>query len=119
MSGHLLVADTSVLLNFVCSKNHRYLLDFAGKMTISIPGAVRNEVERKLATPRFECGKSPWEWFLKQQNVEVLDDDIKKLLPYVRRYSGTGYTFQGGKPSTWGSTLLSLIVLVQRIRTRT
>lgn len=102
MAGHLLVADTSVLLNFVCSKNHQYLLDFAGNKTISIPGAVKNEVERKLAKQRFACGKGHWDWFLGQPNVEVLDDDYKKLYPYVRLYSGPGYKTQGGKAKHLG-----------------
>ncbi|WP_143323243.1 hypothetical protein [Corynebacterium amycolatum] len=78
------------------------MLDFAGNKTISIPGAVKNEVERKLAKRRFACGKGHWDWFLGQPNVEVLDDDYKKLYPYVRLYSGPGFTFQEGKAKHLG-----------------
>ena len=44
MTGKVIFADTSVLLNFICTGEEDLLLKFVGDEQLHVPAAVRDEV---------------------------------------------------------------------------
>ncbi|PCC83284.1 hypothetical protein COM45_04280 [Corynebacterium accolens] len=102
MDRKFIFADTSVLLNFICAGEHDLLLKFVGDEQLHVPEAVRNEVERKLKTPRFQCGVRTWTSLVAHGHVKVLEDDYERLWKRIRLFSGPGYTIQGGMAKNLG-----------------
>lgn len=102
MDRRFIFADTSVLLNFICAGEHDLLLKFVGDEQLHVPEAVRNEVERKLKTPRFQCGVRTWTSLVAHGHVKVLEDDYERLWKHIRLFSGPGYTIRGGMAKNLG-----------------
>lgn len=102
MAKRFIFADTSVLLNFICAGEQDLLLKFVGYEHLHVPEAVRNEVERKLKTPRFQCGVRTWTSLDAHGHVKVLKDGYERLWKHIRLFSGPGYTVQGGMAKNLG-----------------
>ena len=100
----IIIADTSVLLNFVCSRQHRFLIIFSNPIGIDIPPAVRDEVERKLTNRRFSRGIDPWNYRLREKYIRVLQDS-DRVWNHVRGYADFGYTTDGGLAKNLGEYL--------------
>ena len=96
MTRRFIFADTSVLLNFICAGEQDLLLKFVGDEQLLVPKAVQDEVERKLETPRFQCGFPTWTSLVAHRHVKVIEDDYALLWKHIRLFSGPGYTIQGG-----------------------
>lgn len=101
MSSIVIFADTSVLLNFICSGNQRYLVNFACGNPIYVPTAVSGEVERKLVLPEFQAGHDRWKHLVSAGTIQILPD-APYLWKYVKGYAGPGYTAQNGLAKNLG-----------------
>lgn len=101
MSSIVIFADTSVLLNFICSGNQRYLVNFASGNPIYVPTAVSNEVERKLLLRKFQAGRDKWRRLVSTGTIQILSDG-PYLWKYVKGYAGPGYTAQNGMAKNLG-----------------
>lgn len=102
MTRRFIVADTSVLLNFVCAGEQDLLLKFVGDEQLYVPKAVKDEMERKLKNPRFQSGVTTWTSLVAHGHVKVLEDDYGRLWEHIRLFSGPGYTIQGGMAKNLG-----------------
>ena len=102
MSRKFIFADTSVLLNFICAGEQDLLLRFVGDEQLHVPEAVKDEVERKLETPKFRSGSTTWTSLVTHGHVKVLEDDYGRLWKHIRLFSGPGYTTQGGMAKNLG-----------------
>ncbi|KKO81468.1 hypothetical protein WU87_00975 [Corynebacterium minutissimum] len=102
MSRRLIFADTSVLLNFICAGEQDLLLKFVEDEQLHVPAAVRDEVERKLKAPRFQCGSRTWSSLIAHGHVHVLDDDMDRLFKHIRLFAGPRYSIQGGMAKNLG-----------------
>ncbi|MCZ9306402.1 hypothetical protein L8V01_02735 [Corynebacterium sp. c8Ua_181] len=72
MTRKFIFADTSVLLNFICADEQDLLLKFVGDEQLYVPEAVKNEVKRKLETPRFQSCYTTWTSLVTHGHVKVL-----------------------------------------------
>lgn len=102
MSRKFIFADTSVLLNFICAGEQDLLLKFVGNEQLHVPEAVKDEVERKLKSPKFQSGFTTWISLVTHGHVKVLKDDYGRLWKHIRLFSGPGYTTQGGMAKNLG-----------------
>lgn len=101
MSSIVIFADTSVLLNFICSDNQRYLVNFTRGNPIYVPTAVSREVERKLILQKFQAGHDRWKYLVNTGTIQILPDGAY-LWKYVKGYAGPGYTAQNGLAKNLG-----------------
>lgn len=101
MSSIVIFADTSVLLNFICSGNQSYLVNFTSGNPIYVPTAVSREVERKLVLRKFQAGHDKWKRLVSAGTIQILSDD-PSLWKYVKGYAGPGYTAQNGLAKNLG-----------------
>lgn len=102
MTRKFIFADTSVLLNFICAGEQDLLLKFVGDEQLYVPEAVKNEVKRKLETPRFQSGFKTWTSLVTHGHVKVLEDDYERLWKHIHLFSGPGYTIQDGMAKNLG-----------------
>lgn len=102
MTRRFIIADTSVLLNFICAGEQDLLLKFVGDEQLHVPEAVKDEVERKLKTPKFQSGFTTWISLVTHGHVKVLKDNYGRLWKYIHLFSGRGYTIQGGMAKNLG-----------------
>lgn len=102
MTRKFIVADTSVLLNFICANQQDLLLKFVDDEQLHVPAAVRDEVERKLRVPQFQCGAQTWASLIAYGHVHVLDDDMDRLFKYIRLFAGPRFSIQGGMAKNLG-----------------
>lgn len=87
--GHFIIADTSVLLSFICSRNHDYLFHFLGGYSLKVPQAIAEEMERKLKEPRFRHAKILWHDLCNSDSapIELIEDNDSVLLKYIRGFT--------------------------------
>ena len=102
MTRRFIIADTSVLLDFICAGEQDLLLKFVGNEQLQVPEAVKDEVERKLKTPKFQSGSTTWTSLVTHGHVKVLKDNYALLWKHIHLFSGPGYTIQGGKAKNLG-----------------
>ena len=102
MTRRFIVADTSVLLNFICAGEQDLLLKFVDDEQLHVPAVIRDEVERKLKAPRFQCGAQTWASLITHGHVHVLDDDMDRLFKYIRLFAGPRFSIQGGMAKNLG-----------------
>lgn len=102
MTRRFIVADTSVLLNFICANQQDLLLKFVDDEQLHVPAAVRDEVERKLRVPQFQCGAQTWASLITHGHVHVLDDDMDRLFKHIRLFAGPRFSIQGGMAKNLG-----------------
>lgn len=102
MSRKFIVADTSVLLNFICANEQDLLLKFVGDNKLHVPAAVSHEMQRKLEEARFQCGAQTWVSLITHGYVHVLDDDMDRLFKHIRLFAGPRFSIQGGMAKNLG-----------------
>lgn len=102
MSRQFIVADTSVLLSFICANEKDLLLKFLGEYKLHAPAAVSHEVRRKLDETRVQCGARTWASLITHGHVHVLDDDIDRLFTHIQLFAGPRSSIQGGMAKNLG-----------------
>ncbi len=96
MTRRFIVADTSVLLSFICANEKDLLLKFVDDERLHVPAEVRDEVERKLKVPQFQCGAQTWASLIAYGHVHVLDDDMDRLFNHIQLFADPRFSPQGG-----------------------
>ncbi|MFC5281655.1 hypothetical protein ACFPGO_07210 [Arcanobacterium canis] len=111
-----IVADTSVLLSFVCSNQHDFLVKIAksAQTSISVPRAIEREMDRKLTTPRFKGGRKRWETLKSSPYFCVIDDSLENLTPYLSMYTGPGFDLANPRQKDLGEAIAIAHCLAQR-----
>ena len=117
MTRRFIVADTSVLLNFICAGEQDLLLKFVDDEQLHVPAVIRDEVERKLKAPRFQCGAQTWASLITHGHVHVLDDDMDRLFKYIRLFAGPRFSIQGGMAKNLGEYVAIAHCLAPLMRT--
>jgi len=102
MTRKFIVADTSVLLNFICANQQDLLLKFVDDEQLHVPPTVRDEVERKLRVPQFQCGAQTWASLIAYGHVHVLNDDMDRFFKFIRLFAGPRFSIQGGMAKNLG-----------------
>ena len=102
MIRKFIVADTSVLLNFICAGEQDLLLKFVEDEKLHVPAAVRDEVKRKLKVPQFQTGSKTWTSLITHGHIKVLEDDMDRLFKHIRLFAGPRFSIQGGMAKNLG-----------------
>ncbi|MFC5369401.1 hypothetical protein [Arcanobacterium bovis] len=96
-----IIADTSVLLCFICSNNETLLINFDPQRVIYVPQAVADEMERKLTDRQFSCGSLTWNTLISSNRIHILEEP-PTLLKIVRGWAGVRFSKEGGLAKNLG-----------------